>query len=448
MSYLMLVSDIAPTPSFTGGIVLEQLVKRLEHCRIDMRILVDNDMSDYRISKASNLGEIFWFIKPNEGWNKVSKYLIPLGEKFAASESKSISALIARDISRNRPDHLVFVIQGQSSIRIANELIKTGIPYTCIHWDPWSWWAKEHYVPTKINQEISALYSQINSSGFHLVPTSNFASNYKIEDERFLTLYPSIGSQITKPSDESNTIKIAFVGQPYAKKQLNYFFSKLEDLNWILNGKNIEVHTFGTGTNLFYPHLKHHGWVNYEVLPEIISGFDFALLPYPDTESVPDAFNTSFPSKFVTYITANLPILYVGPAKSSVDTFVKTIGIELTHEYSLEELISSIHNLTNYRASYQLKGAQLYEKYFSNNSQERVIREWMERNHIENHFIEGRHEFVSKSIRSYDQTILEQKYFSIIISNVFGINLRTVFLFLRIRMMQKLKKTIRKLIAI
>jgi hypothetical protein len=448
MSYLMLVSDIAPTPSFTGGIVLEQLVKTLQNCRIDMRILVDNDMSDYRISKDSNLGEVLWFIKPNEGWNKTSKYLIQFGEWFATKESKSISTVILRDISRNRPDHLVLVIQGQSSIRIANDLIKTGIPYTCIHWDPWTWWAKEHNVPANINQEISALYAQINSGGFHLVPTANFASHYKIEADRFLTLYPSIGNQITNPAEKSNTIKIAFVGQPYAKRQLDYFFSKLEDINWILDGKDIEVHTFGAGTNLYFPNLKDHGWVNYEALPEIITRFDFALLPYPDNERVPDAFNTSFPSKLVTYITANLPILYVGPAESSVDLFMKGIGIQLTYDYGAEELMSSFHNLIHNRAFYQSGGAGLFEKYFSKDSQKEIIRKWRVNNQIKDQFTVGRHEFVPKNIRSYHRVALDRKYFSIIIKKVFGIKLKLVFSFMRIRVAGKLKKIFKALLSI
>ncbi len=444
----MLVSDIAPTPSFTGGIVLEQLVKTLQGCRIDMRILVDNDMSDYRISKTSNLGEIFWFIKPNEDWNKTPKYLIQSGERSAINESKSISTVILRDISRNRPDHLVFAIQGQSSIRIAHDLIKTGIPYTCIHWDPWSWWAKEHNVPASINKEISALYAQINSGGFHLVPTANFASHYKIEADRFLTLYPSIGNQITNTAEKTNAVKIAFVGQPYARKQLDYFFSKLEDINWILDGKNIEVHTFGPGTKFYFPNLKDHGRENYEVLPEIISRFDFALLPYPNNESAPNAFNTSFPSKLVTYITANLPILYVGPAKSSVDLFMKDIGIQLTHDYGAEELVSSFHSLIHNRASYQLGGTRLFEKHFSKDSQKEIIRKWRVSNQIKNQFFVGRHEFVSRNIRSYDQITLDRKYFSIIIKKVFGITLKSAFSFLTFHRAGKLKKTIKALLTI
>ena len=71
MSYIMLVSDIAPTDQFTGGIVLEQIMKSLECSRIDLRIIVDAKINNYRVSRLSNYGDISWFIKPNENWNGV-----------------------------------------------------------------------------------------------------------------------------------------------------------------------------------------------------------------------------------------------------------------------------------------------------------------------------------------------------------------------------------------
>ena len=446
MSYIMLVSDMAPTDQFTGGIVLEQIMKSLECSRIDLRILVDAKLANYRVSRLSNYGDISWFIKPNENWNGVPKLLARRGERFAKNESLAIASILLRDISRNRPDHLILVIQGQTSIRIAEELAKVGIPYTCVHWDPWRWWAKAQKVPKISDSEISHSYGVINASGFHLVPTAAFAAHYKIEQERFLPLFPSMSDQVTSEVLKESVIKVAFVGQYYAKKQIDHFLSTLDHLGWKFENRPVELHIFNKEIKFVGKNFVNHGWMNYEALPTIISECDFALLPYPDSEEAPDAFNTSFPSKLSTYISANLPILYLGPKGSSVESIVEQCGVELCHLFSAEELTLAIEALIVNRTTFQDQGKAIYREYFSREAQGSLLSEWKRLNSISDTYEKGRHNFAPKTIRSYLHVGISRKYYSLIFQNLFGVQPKKIIGLLRLGPFGLLKKILRSMI--
>jgi hypothetical protein len=444
----MLVSDIAPTEQFTGGIVLEQIMKSLECSRIDLRILVDAQIKDYRISKLSNYGDISWFAKPNENWTGIPKFLAKQGERFAKKESSAIASILLREISRNRPDHLIFVIQGQTSIRIAEELAKVGIPYTCIHWDPWRWWAKAHKIPKIFDLEISKSYGVVNASGFHLVPTDAFAAHYAIDKDRSLPLFPSMSEQVSSEVQKQGAVKIAFVGQYYAKKQIDYFLSRLDDLGWIIENRPIELHIFGKEKIFVGANFVNHGWLNYAALTTAISEYDFALLPYPEWEDAPDAFNTSFPSKLSTYISANLPILYVGPKGSSVESIIEQCGIELSHQFSERELFKAIQKLIANRTAFQEQGAMVYRHYFSKEAQSSLLAEWKSRNSIIDSYEKGRHFFVPKTIRSHVYIGISLKYYSIILRSLLVIQPRRVISLLRFGPINLVNKLLYKMIKL
>lgn len=76
------------------------------------------------------------------------------------------------------------------------------------------------------------------------------------------------------------------------------------------NHSILEIHFYGKAhttleplqneTNFFY-----HGYVPYEKLPKVLSGYHFGLLPYRDTQTI----RLSFPLKILQYLACDLPVL-------------------------------------------------------------------------------------------------------------------------------------------
>jgi len=376
---IRIISDIAPTKSHTAGIVLEQIISLLpSEYDVDCEILIDDGLMDYNISNYLNPSSCRWYRKPQEIWPR-SSILLPfkiMGEMFSNFEAKEIVKSIIRSESRSSSDLIIVVIQGQTSIRIANLLAKNNFEISTVHWDPWSWWHREKGVPNSFYKEINLLNKLIQSSGSHLVPSHNFREDLQLTTQRGIVLYPHVGSLVDKAISTGPIIQIVFIGQTYSKLELKEFLTYLEDMEWLIGEKEVQLHVYG---NSFFPESKNiiqHGWLSYEELAQEIQKYDAAFLPYPRSREFEDVAKQSFPSKLATYVTANLPIIYLGPSYSSFAPFIEEIGISLG-KIKAGIWGSAILELIVDREGHQLKNREIYEGYFSKNAQRKSVGDWL-----------------------------------------------------------------------
>lgn len=421
MNRILLITDMAPTSEFTAGIILEQFVRKLSGFQVDLSVLVDRNLPNYHVSRSATLGQINWFPKPNENWVSVPKLFANVGEWLSIRESLSISKIVLKSISRHAPDHLIFVIQGQSSIRVAAELAKTGIPYTCIHWDPWSWWAKFNFVPEKFENEINKAYRELTSVGLHIVPTSNFGKVMGTNELDTYVLYPFVAELNSSSAINLETLRFVFVGQPYAQSEINQLLKVLDESHWEFEGCKIELHTYGSKTiGRSSPNIIEHGYVDYQLLPELINDFDIAILPYPGNLDIPDAHLMSFPSKLATYVTAGLPVLYIGPEKSSVSNIVERCGTALSSRFNSEDFHRAVNFLIDNQVNIHQNILWTYNEFFSEQRQSRLVAGWIKAAGLAPNFTNISFKPKKMKIREHARGDSETKFFSILLKRFFS----------------------------
>ncbi len=381
LSKIRIVTDIAPTDSLTAGIVLEQILMSFPiNVDVALDVLVDDGLPNYKVSEYLSPEFGTWHRKPQELWPR-SRYFKPfrnLGEIFAKHDTVRIIKHILINESRNKSDFIVVVIQGQTTIRVAAALINQGYKVSTIHWDPWSWWAREKSVPTKFSKEVDLLNKSLTNGGVHLLPSTGFKEALCLNDDQGLILYPHVGKFITE-HEAHFKYRIVFIGQNYSKKEIDQFINYLEDKVWILNGLEVELHVYGNTFTHNSPQVINHGWCNYKDLPSQISKYDAAFLPYPRDSVFKDVAIQSFPSKFATYVTANLPIIYLGPIYSSFAHLIQENGVSL-ETIDLESWELGITELRKNRPSISEKNFAIYEKLFSFETQNSTVEKWLELN--------------------------------------------------------------------
>ena len=380
---VLLISDIAPTAEHTAGIVLERIFQFTgELFLYKCIILVDDALPEYSVSSYMGNADIYWTEKPKEDWSKLKslpKMFIREGEKLASSDATSIAASIRTQISRERPDHMLIVIQGQSSIEIAVNLKDLLIPTTYIHWDIFSWWSMAHNLSEEEYEKRSRQLSEIFESGFHLVPTREFAEFYGKSIDS-MTLYPSLyDSQEGAGSKDLKIIKIAFTGQVYAHEAFQNFILALKNLNWEIDGKKIELHIFGKAKieNESNPNIVYRDWVHYLSMPKLLSDFSFAFLPYPSGGILDDVSRTSFPSKLSVYISSGLEVLYLGPLSSAAAKIIGNAGYALAQDSKIEDITRHIRQLVLEKNNRNAAVEKIYNDYFSKRTFVNTLRSWL-----------------------------------------------------------------------
>jgi hypothetical protein len=448
MAYFHLISDMAPTTEYTAGIVLEQLMNQLDGSRVDLSILVDTHIVNYRVSRSSTIGNVSWFVKPNENWERVPAGVARLGEYFANAETNHIIKELMASISRNRPDHLIFVIQGQTTIRIAQELSKIGIPFTLIHWDPWTWWSREKRIPSHLSSQLEIAYSKISTSGYNLLPTPQFGQDLDLNESQMKVLFPAIDIVQTRNSTEKPLIQLVFIGQAYAINEIRSVIAALDQLGWKVDGRGIELHTFGQDPLPFLrPGIHFHGWINYLNIRDRIKEFDVALLPYPSPKDVPDVHRLSFPSKLVQYIASLVPILYVGPEQSSVASLVDQCGHSLGSSFSAAEFSAALVDLRINHLKIQSNMRRIHADKFSKAAQAEVVSQWLSDIGVTKDFDVSQRPPKGLRIRLYPHVRISIRYKSIHLAKLFQIRpnlILTKFRNISIRRIKSLIKLILK----
>jgi hypothetical protein len=434
MPRIRLITDIGPSSKMTAGIILENIIKNTPNqIEIDGYILHGKEDLEYELSRYIDCDSFGKILKPNDRW--VSSQFFRLfnffGEILSRKYTERISREIIQEESRNRSDLILLAIQSQTSIRIALALSQAGYSVSTIWWDSYSWYQESRSIPKYFEREIDQLHQRIQKNGHHLVPSYQFGEQLglKTNFEVFYSQYEFMDSKVRDVS----TINICFVGQLYSSEEINEFLELMDIIGWNHQGRNILLHTYGS-ENLNHPMLRHHGWLDpSDLIPEI-AGFDLAFLPYPKTDSMTKVVESSFPSKLAVYLSAGLPIIYVGPTNSVFYKEMKNF-IRIFDRNNKEETNSNLSHLLDLRASEDKEIYQVWRKYFSIETFQYTLRRFMIFNGIDYNL------FSDSKRRSFkSSTISEMKpiSYSLNYSYYYGILLR-VFSFTIRKMISKLK---------
>jgi hypothetical protein len=171
-------------------------------------------------------------------------------------------------------------------------------------------------------------------------------------------------------------ITCVIVGQTYALKSIKLFLDSVKKYVEE-NNLQIKINYYGGSSlaeidlEIYKDFIVNRGWIHPNQIVEEIKNYDFAFLPYFDTDNQIVG-EMSFPSKMIVYSSARLPILYVGLEKSSPAALISKYNIGFVFSQSKFE---KHFNYTNLHEIYKLKESvdfkrnmeELNKKVFSRN---------------------------------------------------------------------------------
>ena len=372
MRKILIVSDVGPTKNFTGGLVLLRISEYLaKYFQIEWLILHQKHHAGYVVGLFHSSTKLTWLYKPVENWSTKFNWLgiSVLGEKFADKETNQIWSHIRRQISRDAPDHILLVLQGQTSFKIARHLLEESIEFSTLNWDPWIWWSRTNKVPKKFDKEVDKIFARLAFQN-HLVPTGEIASRYGILTANAATLYPYVPKlerskekiEFINPPDDK--INLVYSGQIYAPIEFDYLLAKLDAIGWTIGKKDIKLHYFGKEKPPKHRNIVNHGFIDPEDLVVQLSFFDIGILTYPHTESIPEVAQLSFPSKYATYAAASLPTIYLGPNNTPVSKMISE-DIDKTVNYESLNMNDALQDILSRKIEIKERIDQRYQKFFS-----------------------------------------------------------------------------------
>jgi hypothetical protein len=324
MNNVLVVTDVGPTNSFAGGLVLSQIVGSLpKEYDIDFLLVHNPTMGNYFINMYQTKSKIFRIRKPQEYWYRIWHSWI--GEFLSGIDAEAIYSKIDRIMAQDRYTDLIFVIQGQTMIRVAEKFSVRPVRRTYIHWDPWNWWAETSKVNALTKARIQMIESGLGSQGFHLVPSRNYIDYISATSNNSSPIYP-VMPHVAFQTKASDSVRIVMVGQLYAQKELWQFLDFLDANLWSFGDREVSFDYFGGGL-IEHPKISHRGWIDPSMLSQALNNYDYGFLPYPTANSTKSVGLNSFPSKVSNYLSSGLPIIYAGSKLSPVFGIIKSASI-------------------------------------------------------------------------------------------------------------------------
>ena len=148
-------------------------------------------------------------------------------------------------------------------------------------------------------------------------------------------------------------LTIGFAGSLYAKAEWNSLVTAVSRSDWTIAGREVDIRFVGRFPRMnarSNPRVHKEGNKSLAETVEILSSVDVLYLPYWFNPRFSCAVQTSFPSKLTAYAAAGPPILYHGPAESSVSDFLATYPLGLAcHSLERRAILDTLERLATDR---------------------------------------------------------------------------------------------------
>ena len=335
MAKLRVITDTIPMNQTTSGVVLQAILEKLASSHDFEFYILENKKRDILMMSEAFKSSKFHFLEaPISHWGLgfLSRVYSGFIRKFFDEDIESLIRWIKRENSRDLPDHQIFVLQSSTSILLCEHFKKTTPTYSTITWDSWSWWSRNHKVPYDLDVYIQEVLDEIYADGFHLVPNQMWAQVFKKSSSQFYPVYvpfnQAVGQDIVK-KDQLDSFNFCFSGKAYALFELEIFVKFMESKKWMLFEKKVYLHFFGPACPFKSENIIYHGNIPQDELIESLSRYDIAILPYPSGEANKDVSQLSFPSKYLSYLAAGLPTVFIGDTSATVCSFVNQAGFSI-----------------------------------------------------------------------------------------------------------------------
>lgn len=339
---VLLITNVPPSTHFSGSLLTWHLCKNLNkdnlvgcfvaetmHFDVTPEYPFEGTPNQIWYKKRSEQSYRPFFIPRKLGF--IFGYLRELFRKHV--EVKNISRKIQTEILKNKIDRVWIILEGQTLIWLAEDLIKySGVPVKIQVWDYPEWYMKqnrlERFSKKMLSKSFDFCLSHCDQYG---APSWEAQKKYKKNYQRDASVFVGINpyknqslpvTERTKIESKSKII-IGIVGQLYAVDAFGAMVHALDQENWKIDGRDVEIHFWGKfPVTVKKSSFIQRKYVSQQQLLVELADCDILYCPYWFGEIYRTEATTSFPSKLATYLMTGKPIVFHGPEYTSPAKFI------------------------------------------------------------------------------------------------------------------------------
>jgi len=339
---ILLISDIPPGTEYPAGLFLYEACKALAPVSIS-GVFITHPKFTASLSPADLFsGRHLVLSRPREQ--------LPVCERSALLKKLSYGMLMKLNEPRierlvletvefarkTSPDLLWGVMAGQTQLRVIPRVAEElGIDLVTLVLDPPEYELQARGADSASRRTLTGLFARTLKRSNCCVTVSlpmaeHLARQYGVCTE---VCYPGLPESLALPPrsefSQSGRLIIGICGRIYALDAWRVLLESLAACQWNIAGRTVEIHVMsrhGIPNDPGEPRVRNLGWSDQAETVRRLSDCDILYCPYwldPRMETVT---RFSFPSKLTTYLASGRPVLFHGPAFSSVWEFLNASG--------------------------------------------------------------------------------------------------------------------------
>ena len=346
MSKTLLVTDIPPCKQFSGSLLTWHLTKTIPADQLVAIFLMNPDLlwvkPEFPHENAPNFLKMANRYERAYHPNWAPMALRPafgfINELYRRwVHVPKLGRLVHSYAKENTVDRVWIILQGQTMNWLAEWLIrKSKLSVHVQIWDTPKWWAKAFKMDRLSRQALLKSY-EFNLKNADEVGSASFNMSKILKNEMgrdstpLLSITPAARPPVPNSSLQSEKkYIIGIAGQLYATDTIMAFIESLDEINWNLDGRTIELHYWGqTVLPVERVNIHKRDYVPQDVLLDQMAVCHALYCPYWFDPEFREEARTSFPQKLVSYIASGRPILFHGPKDSSPGTFVVEFNLAI-----------------------------------------------------------------------------------------------------------------------
>jgi hypothetical protein len=225
------------------------------------------------------------------------------------------------------PSHAIIVLNALEVPVVARALLaELAVPYSTMEWDlldgPIVALGLVEPLQRRELARVAGLRAGAASRG---VASEGMSDYYRSRWSLDSLVLRQTATRVARRPAAAGAFVIAVCGNVYAGPEFRVLLEALERLGWTLDGRPVEVRVIGqvvVEVGPLPPTVSVSGWVSYEESLARLASADLGYCPYWFDPQQATVVATSFPSKFISYLTCGLPVFYHGPTTGTPAGFL------------------------------------------------------------------------------------------------------------------------------
>lgn len=276
---------------------------------------------------------------PNEWAGEYGRLYSNPGAKISNQRLKEVQAAcnhLAPEIVdyalKNNIEKMVAILAGPATIYLAKRVSELlPVPLVPIIWDPIDYVAEnrgfDRGAVEQIMKDFAVLMKRADICGV-ASPGMKVEIELRYGTECEVIINPVVLSEEGTLLRHNSIFRIGFAGSIYARKEMDTLLHALNYLGWRAEGRQLSLWSLGHSfeqpiySTAAGADFRFLGFLHEPQARKVLSQVDVGYLPYWFDKKFSHCVRQCFPNKFSLYLSSATPILYHGPADSSVERFL------------------------------------------------------------------------------------------------------------------------------